>query len=162
MKKDDLDLEMQEMLKNARPLSEIDLEGLAEANRALACDPKHVASVMKAVFVNDIICAMQEQGVKNIQLAEKMNCKRQYVTSLLNKEDPRNFTLDTIVKLSMALGLRPQCITLEPMQEVAAQVTSIRNKAEVDAVLDVDWCKEPECSCAEAPVAADESYDLAA
>jgi len=115
MKKDALDLEMDEMLKNARPLSEIDMEGLAEANRAISRDPQHVASVMKGVFVNDILCAMEKQGVTKSQLAEKMGYTRQYLTGLLNKQDPRNFTIDTIVKLSMAVGLRPECIHLESM-----------------------------------------------
>jgi transcriptional regulator with XRE-family HTH domain len=119
MKKDDLDLEMEEMLKNARPLSEIDLKGLEETNRAISRDPRHIAAVMKGVFVNDIISAMEAQGINKNQLAEKMGYTRQYLTGLLNREDPRNFTIDTVVKLSVAVGLRPECIRFKPMRAKA-------------------------------------------
>lgn len=119
MKKDALDREMEEMLKNARPLSEIDLEGLAEANRAVSRDPRHIAAVIKGVFVNDILAAMDRQGINKNQLADRMGYTRQYLTGLLNKEDPRNFTIDTVVKLSLAVGLRPECIRLEPLETEA-------------------------------------------
>ncbi len=124
MKKDDLDLEMEEQLKNARPLSEIDLEGLAEANRVLSRDPRHVAAVMKGVFVNDILAAMEKQGLNKNQLALKWGKTRQYLNSVLDRENPGNFTIDTIVSLSMAVGLRPQRITLEPMDTEAGTASS--------------------------------------
>jgi hypothetical protein len=43
--KDSLDLEMEEALKNARPLSEIDLERLGKINHEICCDPRHIAAV---------------------------------------------------------------------------------------------------------------------
>lgn len=125
MKKDNLDLEMEEMLKNARPLSEIDLERLAEANRAISRDPRHVAAVMKGVFVNNILTAMEEQGLNKNQLAMKWGKSRQYLNSVLDRENPGNFTIDTIVSLSMTLGLIPQRIRLEPMDTKAGTASSL-------------------------------------
>ena len=113
---EELPPEVEEMLRNARPLSEIDIKGLAEANRALNRDPKHIAGIIKAVFINDILCAMEEQGVNKNQLAKKWGKSRQYLNSILDREKTRNFTIDTIVSLSMAVGLKPQCIKLEPME----------------------------------------------
>jgi len=108
--------EIEELLRNARPLSEIDIEGLAEENRALNSDPKHIAGIIKSVFVNQILCAMEEQGIKKNQLAKKWGKSRQYLNSVLDREKARNFTIDTIVSLSMAVGLRPQCIKLEKIE----------------------------------------------
>jgi hypothetical protein len=125
MKKDNLDLEMEEMLKNARPLSAIDLEGLAESNRAISRDPRHVAAVIKGIFVNDILTAMEEQGINKNQLAMKWGKTRQYLNSVLDRENPGNFTIDTIVSLSMAVGLRPQRIKLEPMDTEAGTASSL-------------------------------------
>lgn len=146
MKNDDLSLEMEEMLKNARPLNEIDLEGLAEANRALSRDPKHIASVMKGVFVNNILGAMKAQGMNKSQLAKKWGKSRQYLNSVLDRENPGNFTIDTIVSLSMTLGLRPDTIDLRKMDavETAAGLTSTRVKF-VDRVAAKGWCAPSDC-----------------
>lgn len=107
--------DIEELLRNARPLSEIDFEGLAEANRALNRDPKHIAGIIKAVFVNDILCAMEEQGINKNQLAAKWGKSRQHVSQILDKEKSKNFTIDTIVSLSMTLGLVPQRLKLKKM-----------------------------------------------
>ncbi len=128
MKQDDISREIEALFKNARPLSKIDLEGLAEANRALSRDPKHIAGVIKAVFVNDVVSSMKKQGISKSQLADQMGYTRQYLTALLSRQDPRNFTIDTVVKLSMAVGLRPECIRLEPMEDISAQAIIIREK----------------------------------
>lgn len=113
---DELTPELKALFEEARSLDEIDLEGLAEANRALSRDPKCIASVMKGVFVNDILSAMEKQGLNKNQLAKKWGKSRQYLNSVLDRRNPGNFTIDTIVSLSMALGLRPQCIKLEEME----------------------------------------------
>jgi lambda repressor-like predicted transcriptional regulator len=146
MKNDDLSLEIEEMLKNARPLDEIDLDGLAEANRALSRDPKHVASIMKGVFVNDILSAMQEQGLNKSQLALKWGKSRQYLNSVLDRENPGNFTIDTMVSLSMVLGLRPGTIALRKMNpaEAPAARTATRIKF-VGRVAASGWCAPFEC-----------------
>jgi hypothetical protein len=112
---EELPPEIEEMLRNARPLSEIDIEGLAEANRALNRDPEHIAGIIKAVFINDILTAMEEQGVNKNQLAKKWGKSRQYLNSVLDREKASNFTIDTIVSLSMTLGLVPQRIELKKM-----------------------------------------------
>lgn len=168
-----LALEIQELLDNTPVLTDETIQAVAEANRALNRDPEHIAGIIKAVFVNDIICAMEEQELNKNQLAKKWGKSRQYLGGLLDKEKARNFTIDTVVSLSMTLGLRPHCIKLEPMEMVAkVQVTATRDKIEPDAMLNVDWCKDIECVCVSSfdlkntdqpdPVAADESYDLAA
>jgi plasmid maintenance system antidote protein VapI len=107
--------EIQELLDNTPVLTDDAIQELAETNRALNKDPEHVAGIIKSVFVNDILCAMEEQGINKNQLAQKWGKSRQYIGDLLDKENARNFTIDTIVSLSMTLGLCPQSIQLKPM-----------------------------------------------
>lgn len=154
---DKLPPEIQELLDNTPVLTDETIQAVAEANRALNRDPRHIADIVKSVFVNDILCAMDEQGLKKSQLAKKWGKSRQYLGGLLDREKARNFTIDTIVSLSMTLGLRPQCIKLEPMEQVKAQVKSTRDKAEAEAVLDVEWCQGFECICSANYMALDES-----
>lgn len=61
-------------------------------------------------------CMNEEQGLNKNQLAKKWGKSRQYLNSVLDREKARNFTIDTIVSLSMAVGLKPQCIKLEKME----------------------------------------------
>ncbi len=115
MNSDDMSPELKELLENTRPLSEIDIEELAEANRALSQDPAFIADCLKGDFVNDILIAMGEQGINKNQLAVKWGKSRQHVGKILDKEKAKNFTIDTIVSLSMTLGLVPQRIELKKM-----------------------------------------------
>ena len=52
-------------------------------------------------FTRDLHDRMQRMGVTHAELARRMGTSRPYVTKLL---DGGNFTLETMVKLSMALG----------------------------------------------------------
>ncbi len=107
--------ELKSLLENTPVLTESDINELAEANRALNRDPKFIAGIIKSVFVNDIFCAMEEQGLNKNQLAKKWGKSRQYLNNVLDREKASNFTIDTIVSLSMTLGLVPQRITLKKM-----------------------------------------------
>lgn len=173
MNYDDISPELRQLLDETPVLSEKDLNELAEANEALDFDPEFVADCIKGDFVNDILHEMAEQGLNNNQLAKKWGKSRQHVGRILDKEKAKNFTIDSMVSLSMVLGLRPQRIVLESMEMVAkVQVTATRDKIKLEAMLDVDWCKDDECACVSSfdfkntdqpdPVAADESYGLAA
>lgn len=119
-----LSVEIQQLLDNTPVLTEETIQAVAEANRALNRDPEHIAGILKAVFVNDILCAMEERGLNKNQLAMKWGKTRQYLNSVLDRENPGNFTIDTIVSLSMTLGLVPQRIKFEPMDTEAGTASS--------------------------------------
>jgi plasmid maintenance system antidote protein VapI len=53
-------------------------------------------------FVEDIHRLMEEQNVSRAELARRLGTSRAYVTKLLGGN--ANFTLQTMVKISMALG----------------------------------------------------------
>jgi lambda repressor-like predicted transcriptional regulator len=125
MNYEEISPELKALLASTPILTESDIKELAEANRALAIDPAFIADCLKGDFVSDILCAMEEQGINKNQLAVKWGKTRQYLNSVLDRENPGNFTIDTIVSLSMAVGLRPQRIKLEPMDTKAGTASSL-------------------------------------
>ena len=64
-------------------------------------DPKFLQEYMKASIVEDIIQAMDEEGLSKSQLAERLGKSRQYVGRVLNES--ANFTIDSISKIAAAL-----------------------------------------------------------
>ena len=117
MNKDELSPELQALLDATPVLTDSDLQELGEANRALAHDPEFIADCIKSDFVNAILVEMRDQGINQNQLAIKWGKSRQHVSQILDKEKSKNFTIDTIVSLSMTLGLNPQPIKLKKIQE---------------------------------------------
>ncbi len=60
----------------------------------------HEAAVLE--FTLDLLRRMEEQDVSRAELARRMGTSRAYITRLLGGD--ANFTLMTMVKLSMAVG----------------------------------------------------------
>ena len=67
-------------------------------------DPEFVAGFLKMQFVEDIYRIMAQQGLKPIQLAEKLGKSRQYVSRILNEK--ANFTFETMAAITCALDAR--------------------------------------------------------
>lgn len=124
MKHAEMSPELKALLESTPVLPEQDVKELGDAVAALDTDPEFIAGCIKDDFVNDILCAMEERGLNKNQLAIKWGKSRQYLNSVLDRENPGNFTIDTIVSLSMAVGLRPQRIKLEPMDTEAGTASS--------------------------------------
>ena len=55
--------------------------------------------------MEDILRAMEEQGLNRNTLAAKLGKSRQYIGKILDEEQPANFTIDTLAELSSALGI---------------------------------------------------------
>ncbi|MCU0858158.1 MAG: hypothetical protein MUC65_07135 [Pontiellaceae bacterium] len=122
MKHDEMSPELKALLESTPVLSEQDVKELGDAVAALDADPEFIAGCIKDAFVNDILCAMEEQGLNKNQLAVKWGKTRQHVSQILDKETSKNFTIDTIVSLSMTLGLIPQRIELKKLDAEPAPV----------------------------------------
>jgi hypothetical protein len=164
MKNDKIADAMEELLKASRPLSDIDTKGLEESNSALSQDPAHIAGVIKSLFVNDILIAMKEQRVNKSVLAARLGKSRQYVNNVLDDRNPGNFTIDTMVSFSAALGLRPKRFSLEPMKPVElGMVITRRKQIKIHEGLQGEWCNEPECECSHyEPMSIEEAVTLVA
>lgn len=146
MKQDELSPELQALLDETPVLTEQDIKELGEAVAALDSDPEFVADCIKGEFVNDILHEMAEQGLNNNQLAKKWGKSRQHVGKILDKEKAKNFTIDSMVSLSMTLGLRPEKIVLKKMvpAEAPAALTAKRKKF-AQTVAESGWCAPFEC-----------------
>ena len=92
------------LFDNARPMEELDLESLAQAFDELDHDPAFVADSSKGVFVEDILRALAENTMSKSELARRMGKTRQQINTLLDDEKKNNFTIETMAKVSTALG----------------------------------------------------------
>ncbi|MDQ7010639.1 MAG: helix-turn-helix transcriptional regulator [Mariprofundaceae bacterium] len=67
-------------------------------------------------FVADCVRMMEEQGVNRSELARRMGVSRAYITKLLNGN--ANITLDTMVRVAMALDARVNLAMAEKNRRV--------------------------------------------
>lgn len=95
---------------------------LAEAVSALAQDPEFEASFWKSMFVEQVLVAMEEQGVSRNELARRLDKSPQYVGRILN--ETANFTIDTMVKLAFALERKP-CFGIHRQNERMERVPAV-------------------------------------
>ncbi len=81
-----------------------------------------------------IVAVMQEQEISRSELAERMGVSRAYITKLLRGEG--NTTLRTLVRVALALDLRPQVsfVEPEPMDDEAQPDHESASRAEVAEV----------------------------
>jgi len=78
-------------------------EEYLERKRRFENDPDYILHGLLYDIAEDICAAMEEQGLSQADLAERIGAKRQFVNRFLNT--PHNTTLRTVVRLATALGL---------------------------------------------------------
>ena len=92
------------LLAKTRKMTRRDLEELGSAIQSLRDDPAHVADYLKGLFVEDIRRVLEEEGISQNSLAERIGKSRQYLNKILNQDQRVNFTIETMVQISAALG----------------------------------------------------------
>lgn len=97
-----LDNEVSAMVEEYQTSADILEELSALKTEVYDEDPEFVAGCLKAQLVEEILCAMDEQGVSKSQLAQRLGKSRQYVGRILN--ETANFTIDSIAQLLCALN----------------------------------------------------------
>ena len=73
-----------------------------------------------------VLVILDERGMSQAELAEKMGVSRQQVTKILKGEE--NFTFETIDKLEKALGVT--LITIAPREKPPEHKKQLRTKAQ--------------------------------
>jgi hypothetical protein len=101
-----LPADIAELLAATPKISKESLSQLKTAAEELENDPAFQADCIKGLFVENILQAMNEDGVKKSQLAKRLKKTRQYLNNLLNEEKSVNFSIETLVKVTMALDRR--------------------------------------------------------
>jgi hypothetical protein len=105
-KQESLPADIAELLAATPKISEESLSQLKAAAKELENDPAFQADCIKGRFVENILHAMEEGGVNKNQLAKRLKKTRQYINNLLNEDKRVNFSIETLVKLTMALDRR--------------------------------------------------------
>lgn len=94
-------MELMEWLENMPSTKEV----LAELEQIdvpdLDHDPEFVADILKGMATEDILRAMEEEGVNRSGLAERLGKSRQYVGRVLNEN--ANFSLERLAGFACAL-----------------------------------------------------------
>jgi plasmid maintenance system antidote protein VapI len=77
----------------------------------LADDPEFIAEGLSIKVIEDMLHCMQNRGLSQSWLADKMGVTRAHISKILNA--PPNMTLLTIAKIAVALGVQPD-VCLKP------------------------------------------------
>ncbi len=101
-----LEEDLQDYFSSADPLTSADLDELECAGKELESDPEFITSFYKSFFVEKVLEAMEEEGLTQSELASRLDKSRQYLHGILIQNRKVNFTIDTMVRISQALGRR--------------------------------------------------------
>lgn len=96
--------ELEALLESSRPIQDLNSEALAKSIRDLESSPVHVAETRKAAFIEDVLRALEADAVTKSELARRLGKSRQQLNILLDENKRNNFTIETMAKLSTALG----------------------------------------------------------
>jgi transcriptional regulator with XRE-family HTH domain len=143
--KEPIAAELDALFDNARPIEELDLKGLAQAFEELDHDPSFVADSTKALFVEDVLRALNENAVSKSELARRMGKTRQQITILLDEQKRNNFTIETMAKVSTALGRKLFVRMIAPAESVYidhAPVEQPSPRARLRGLLMQDWAPD--------------------
>jgi len=138
----ELSPELEALFENARPIEELDLKRLSQAFEALEQDPIYIADTAKGVFVEDVLRALDDSHVNKSELARRMGKSRQQINTLLSEEKKNNFTIETMAKLSSALGRKLFVRMLAPNEAVQIQTNTVEQAAPRPKLRDLlarDW-----------------------
>lgn len=79
-----------------------------------ANDPEFIAEGLAIKVTDEMLECLEQQGLSQSWLAEKMGVSRALISRILNA--PPNMTLLTIAKIAVALGTTPDvCLNAEPL-----------------------------------------------
>ena len=95
--------DIQALFENLPTVDELDAAQSAPSVD-FSADPQFVAGALKMQLVEDILKAMEEQGLNKNTLAERLGKSRQYVGRILNES--ANFTLESVAEIACTLGMQ--------------------------------------------------------
>lgn len=99
----------------------VDLDQLKQSAKDLESDPEFQADLLKGLFVNSLLETMESKEINKAELAKKLGKTRQYISKILNEDHDINFTLETMVELSMVLELRFDFRLLKPGESLRVE-----------------------------------------
>ena len=135
---------LEALLGASRSIQDLDLNSLEKSIRDLENSPEHVAETRKAAFVEDVLRALDDDGVSKSELARRLGKSRQQLNIMLDEDKRNNFTIETMAKLSTALGRKLHVRMLKPEVEVQLKHKSVLHKTQLSTKpLWQYWSEEP-------------------
>src|SRR5207249_859795 len=101
----DVDKELKRLLDQTPILTQSALAALQRADAELERDPAFLADYLKDRFIEDILRMMERLEINQAELARRIGKSPQYLSKILNRAKPSNFTIQTMTEMSCALGL---------------------------------------------------------
>lgn len=111
-----LPADLEALFAGAPKLSHADLAQLEKAASKLEKDPTFIADLAKGLIIEDILRAMEHEGINGATLAGRIGKTRQYVSKVLDEDRRVNFTVETLAEFSAALNLQ-LCLRMVPDSE---------------------------------------------
>lgn len=121
----DTELDLDALFEAAKPISKHDLDRLKEAGKLWENNAVERSDFHKALFVRDICSAMEATGMSQSDLAKKWGRSRQYLSKLLRQDKRTNFTIETMVELTILLGLGFSIDTAKTTTSVAEVIAPL-------------------------------------
>ena len=106
--------ELAALLAESQDVASIDQGRLQRAGEKLHDDPSWRAEGMKSLFVNEMLIALDEEGISQSELASKLGKTRQYVSKVFAENKRINFTIETMNSLAHSLNRRIELIVYKP------------------------------------------------
>lgn len=136
-----------------------DTQTVDEANEALrreplglSTDPEFQLDYLKARFVEDVLAAMEEQGLNASDLARRLGRSRQYVSAFLNEKS--NFTFESVARIAAAFGMQPAIRMARPGERVTTLPVNPK-----PSVLPLAHAKWVQTTCPQQPALAETAHD---
>jgi len=108
--------DMKAYLGSTPEVTEADMEALRTAAQKLESDPAFQADYLKSRFVEQMLAAMEENGISKTELANRWGKSRQYISKLLNEDSHVNFTIETMCAFAHLLNRRVDLQVVRPSE----------------------------------------------
>jgi len=108
--------DMKAYLGGIPEVTEADLEALRTAAQKLESDFAFQADYLKSRFVEQMLAAMEENGISKTELANRWGKSRQYISKLLNEDSHVNFTIETMCAFAHLLNRRVDLQVVRPSE----------------------------------------------
>lgn len=117
----ELSEELRALLARVPKVEDLGLDALAKAAQDLDADPAFRADLIKGIFVERILQALEERNESQSELAKRWGKSRQYLSKLLNEDKRVNFTVETMCEIVHHLGHKLEILVLRPNEVATVQ-----------------------------------------
>lgn len=102
-----------------------------------ANDPLYIHAGIMIEISEAVAGYMEDYSISRVELARRMGCSKAYITKLLRGSS--NYTLETLIKLSLALGMKLRVELVDEKEPAAHRGSKYSYEHEVKKVAEDDF-----------------------